>query len=197
MENEKMKTEVSNITLDSKSKSKGMINYFIDCFLVITGIIMIYSGLLVQVRYHGRTMNPLIVSQIPDYIQWSQIHKISTIVIAVLACVHVYLHWKWYEVMFKKKLGGRHKITMIMTIIFLLSAITGFWAWIFRLLNDSPQGMIQEKHLIEIHDKLGIILAVLIIGHVMRRLRWLIRNGKTYLKFTRSTKKIRQSEMGL
>ena len=190
-----MKTDGSSKPKSTSSNIKrSRMNYIVDCLLIVFGIMMIFSGLLLQARYHGRTMNPLVVSQIPDYIQWTQIHKLSIVIVSILVCFHIPFHIKWYRAVIKKGLISKNKLTISLTIVFLLSALTGFWAWLIPVFYKGASGLIAEKHIIEIHDKLSIILAVLVIVHVSKKVKWLITNGKKYFQLSKAPEASHQRE---
>jgi hypothetical protein len=178
---------------ESKIKRSKM-NFLVDCLLIVFGILMIFSGLLLQARYHGRTMDPLVVTQIPDYIHWTQIHKLSIVIVSILVCFHIPFHIKWYRSVIKKGLIHKNKLTISLTIVFSLSAMTGFWAWLIPVFYKGASGLIAEKHIIEIHDKLSIILAVLIIVHVSKKVKWLVMNGKKYFQVSKAPEASHQRE---
>lgn len=60
----------------------------------------------------------------------------------------------------------RHQI---FSLLFVLVAITGLTPWFIDLLKGD---LMQRKVFIEIHDKLAIVLAVYLILHVIKRIKW-------------------------
>ena len=103
-----------------------------------------------------------------NYYGWSDIHKICIVILSFLMIFHIFLHWKWYNVVIKKKLIAKNIQVLTLSVIFILVAITGLIPWIIDLMiGDS----MLRKTFIEIHDKLAIILSVYLILHVIKRLK--------------------------
>ncbi len=140
----------------------------INLGLIASGLLTIFSGLLIQIQFHiGKNLNSSVLSF--NYSKWVSVHKISIILLSVLMIYHISLHWKWYKTIVTKKLLKKNVQVMTLTFIFLLTAITGFIPWIIYLLKGSE---IIRKAFIETHDKLAIILSIYFILHIIKRLKW-------------------------
>ncbi len=140
--------------------------------LLISGIATVFSGLLIQVNYHMGNHGNIEVNDCVigiSYNGWSTIHKIAIVVFTLLITYHIYHHRQWYRVVVKKKLFARNKQVIILSVLFVLVAITGFTPWFIDLLNVDEM---LRKVIIEIHDKLAIIIAVYLTLHIIKRLRW-------------------------
>ncbi len=144
----------------------------INLGLLFSGFLSVFSGLLIQVEYHigkhGISKHVLGI----DYQGWSLIHKYSVVILFLLAIFHIYLHWKWYRTVIRKKLFSKNKEVLGLSIIFLLVAITGFLPWIMFLVDGSQD---VRNTFIEVHDKLAIILIVYFIMHLAKRLKWFLK----------------------
>lgn len=151
---------------------KSVFRFIINIGLAIFGIATIFSGLLIQIKYHLGNNGNIAIYSIAlgiSYKSWSVFHKISIITLSLLAIYHVYLHWKWYKIVFAKKLFTKNQQVLIFSLLFVLVAITGLIPWFIDLLKGNE---INRKLFIEIHDKLAIILSVYIILHITKRLKW-------------------------
>jgi hypothetical protein len=170
-----------NNNLKVKPFDKNSLNFIIDCSLVIIGLVMIFSGLSIQFRYHmGRGQFEIIPT--PEYYLLLDIHKISIVIGVLFVIIHVILHLKWYKTIISKNLYGKNKISVALNVIFLMTAFTGLYSWSITMFSNiiKAEQLILRKHLIEIHDKLGIILTIIIFIHVIKRLRLLFGMGKKY-----------------
>jgi ferredoxin len=149
-------------------------SFVINLGLLIFGLAMSLSGFVIQFRYHmghnSGIESDSTVSAI-GYYNWTNIHKISIIIISILAIYHFVLHWRWYKTVILKKLLARNKQQLILTIVFILAAVTGYISWIIDLSGGAE---IVRKSLIEIHDKITILLFVLLVIHMTSRLKWYI-----------------------
>ncbi|MFA5404840.1 MAG: DUF4405 domain-containing protein [Ignavibacteria bacterium] len=159
MERTEKKRSISNITE-------------IDLALAISGFYFILSGLLIQFKYHmhDRFHQTLLLGM--DYTKWNAIHIIASLLGLLLICIHVYHHRKWYFRIFKNKKLPKQKPTLIISIIFVIMAITGLLALTAKYLNLNDMRFM----FIEIHDKFGILLSVLLTGHFLRRSKVLWKN---------------------
>jgi len=135
--------------------------------LLFFGLAMSVSGFLIQFRYH---MGHNSVSEI-GYNNWSDIHKISIICISILITFHISMHRKWYKAIIIKNLVAKNRLQIILSLVFILAAITGYIPWIIDLSGGSE---IARKFFIEIHDKITIILFVLLTLHLTKKLKWYI-----------------------
>jgi len=146
--------------------------FSINLCLLISGFFTVFSGILIQVKYHmgnhgnSSTNDPVFGL---SYSEWSDTHKISIVVLSILMIFHLILHWKWYKIVIKKRLINKNKQVITLTILFVLVAFTGFIPWFIDLMKEDEM---LRKAFIEIHDKLAIILSVYFILHVIKRLKW-------------------------
>ena len=151
---------------------KNINRFLINLGLLIFGIATVFSGLLVQVKYHMGSHGNIPINEFfmgMNYQGWSVVHKISIVALSLLMIWHVYSHWKWYKGVIKKQLIIKNQQVLILSLLFVAVAITGLTPWFIDLLNGDEM---QRKIFIEIHDKLTLILAIYLILHIIKRLRW-------------------------
>jgi hypothetical protein len=144
----------------------------INLGLLFFGSAMAFSGFLIQFYYHMGHHGDINSNNVvlgTDYSGWSAIHKISILIVSFIMIFHFILHWKWYKTVVKKKLISKNNQVIILTILFILVAITGYIPWFIKLTGGQE---IACKAVIEIHDKLAIIFFVYLILHITKRLKW-------------------------
>jgi hypothetical protein len=150
------------------------IQFISNLGLLISGIVIIFSGLLIQFNYHmGNHGNIDINNTVLNlhYFEWSSIHKISIVIFSILMIVHIILHWKWYKIVVSKNLLTKNKQVITLSFIFIIVAITGYIPWLIYVTGGEN---IPRKLFIEIHDKLALILSIYLILHVIKRLKWFV-----------------------
>lgn len=155
---------------------KTRLNFIINLGLMISGLIVIFSGLLIQIYYH---MGDFRLSELVlglNHKIWLLIHIISSIVFTLLMVHHVTVLWKWYKGVIKKKLYSKNKQVLILLGIWILVTLTGFIPCISNYYFDQN---IFTFLLIEIHDKIGLLFCVYFGIHLIQRLDW-------YKKYIRS-----------
>jgi len=172
----------------SKKSQHVLMPFLVNNILIISGFIMILSGLILQLGFHvGRQINSnhemtINYEQIREiktskmvlnfnYYDWSLVHKCSIIIFSLLMIYHIYIHWKWYKGVFAKRLIIKNFQAISLSVIFLLVAITGLVPWFIDLLNYNS---ILKLILIELHDKLALLLIIYLILHVIKRNNWFI-----------------------
>ncbi len=97
---------------------------------------------------------------------------------------HIILHWKWYKtVVQKKKLVVKNQQAVILTIVFILVAITGYISWFIKLSGGSD---LNRKFFMEIHDKITWVLLVYLILHVTKRFKWFFNTFGKVKKYTKN-----------
>ena len=150
---------------------KNAIRFTVNLTLLIFGTATVFSGMLIQLKYHignhGYTFENQAVMGL-SYYEWSRIHKISIILLSILMIMHIYQHWNWYKAVVRKRLITKNIQVIILSLLFALVAITGFVPWLIDLLNGDDM---LRKGIIEIHDKFALILLVFLILHIAKRLK--------------------------
>ncbi len=185
-----------------KQKHRAFNDFIINNLLLISGLVVIFSGLVLQIGFHmGGTNGHPVEShgmQTPsmqyeqlreidtnkivcgfNHADWSTIHKSIIVLFLLLIIYHTYVHWKWYRVVIAKHLIGKNRQVMILSVLFLLVAITGLIPWFIDL---SGSMSVSRIHFIEIHDKLTLVLIVFLVLHIIKRYKWF---HTTYMKLKR------------
>jgi NAD-dependent dihydropyrimidine dehydrogenase PreA subunit len=180
-------------TQKTEKKRKHILNNFlINNLLFVFGLMMIFSGLTLQIGFHmggpNRHQNGAHNVQFQsmqyeklratdanktvfnfNYSAWSAIHKFVIVFFSLLMIYHTYVHWKWYKGVIAKHLIGKNRQLIILSVIFLLVAVTGLIPWFIDLLGG--KGLIR-MFFIEIHDKIALILIVFLVLHIVKRIKW-------------------------
>jgi hypothetical protein len=154
-------------------KKNPMTSFLINLGLLLFGLAMVFSGVLIQFVYHMGHHGEIDKSNLVlglTYFNWSDFHLISIVLVSIGMIFHVILHWKWYRtVVPKKKLVVKNQPVIILTLLFILVAITGYISW-FMKLSGGPD--LSRKFYIEIHDKITWVLLGYLIFHVTKRIKW-------------------------
>ena len=91
---------------------------------------------------------------------WRTFHLWVSIMLLVLVLIHIKMHWNWYRNWFRKGLGSKSWTTALLSITFLLLALTG----IILL------GGVCRRSIIGIwHFYLGIAMIILAVMHIFKR----------------------------
>ena len=167
IDNKELKKEQTGI-----KKNKGpILNLSINLGLLVFALVMVFSGLYTQINFHMRHHggNAGGSAFCLNYYGWSSIHKISAVIVTALMLVHFVTHWKCYKTIIKKKLFAKNRQVIILTLIFIIVAITGYIPW---LIKATGRIGITGKIILEIHDKLALVLLIYLILHVVKRFNW-------------------------
>ena len=91
---------------------------------------------------------------------WHSFHLWTSIMLLVLMIIHIKIHWSWYKHWFRKGLGSKSRTTALLSITFLLLALTG----IILL------GGVCRRSIMGIwHFHLGWLMIVLAVVHIFKR----------------------------
>ncbi len=145
----------------------------INLGLLFAGLIVVISGLLIQIKFHMGNHGMMDLNRVfwkLNKTEWSLFHKIAVIVFTFFVAYHIQLNRKWFKAVITKKLMAKNKATVTLSIVFLLVALTGYLSWFIQAVHDAPL----NNTLIEIHDRIGLILIILFIIHIHNRLKWFI-----------------------
>ena len=131
--------------------------FLIPCFVAtaLTGIGMHFAG------HH----EPHEIWEI-----WALAHVISSILWLVSGIYHIYRHWAWYKSLFVRTSASKSKVTLLLSIVFLVIVITGI---LLLAVINGP-----NSHIGILHFWLGIFLVVLSLLHIIMRWRTLMKLRK-------------------
>jgi hypothetical protein len=168
-------------------KKNPIVNFLINLGLLLFGSAMVFSGLLLQLSYHMGHHGEIDTNNLVlglNYFNWSDIHLISIFLVSIGMIFHIILHWKWYKtILQKKKLVVKNQQAIILTIIFILVAITGYISWFIKLRGGSD---LNRNLFLEIHDKITWVLLVYLIFHVTKRFKWYFTTYKKVKKYAKN-----------
>lgn len=152
-------------------------SYITNVGLLISASAMVFSGLLIQFRYHMGNHGSIDTSNNVlelNYQVWSSLHKYASTIYSIFMISHFALHWLWYKAVLSKGMLSKHKEVAGLTIIFILVALTGLIPWIIHI---SQGDEFLRKAFMEVHDKLALILFIYLTLHITKRLKWFIRTS--------------------
>lgn len=151
---------------------KHNFRFIINLGLLICGLLTAFTGILIQIGYHMGNHGNIDINHYVygiSYSGWSAIHKTSIVALTLLMIHHFVQHWKWYKGVITKRLLRKNRQVLILSLIFIVVALTGLTPWIMSLL---PFDGLPRKWFIEIHDKLAILLTIYLVLHITKRLKW-------------------------
>ena len=126
--------------------------FVVDWALLPSFILSAFSGIKLHTLGHG-------MGHGAGHL-WHSFHLWTSIMLLVLMIIHIKIHWSWYKHWFRKGLGSKSRTTALLSITFLLLALTGI-----ILLGDACR-----KSIIGIwHFHLGWLMIVLAVVHVFKR----------------------------
>lgn len=175
-----------------KLKKRTFNNFLVNNLLLISGLITIISGLILQLGFHMggpdkhqigsheirsqsmqyEKLREIDTSKIVcglNYSDWSTTHKFIIVFFSLLMIYHTYAHWKWYKGVISKHLIGKNKQVITLSALFLLVAVTGLVPWFIDLSGSTS---VLRMLFIEIHDKITFILIAYFILHIIKRFKW-------------------------
>ena len=157
-----------------KSMKNAIKSLTINLALLLFGSMAMFSGLLLQVEYHmgnhaGVPINKIVLTI--HYHGWSGIHKGSIVLFSMAMFCHFYLHWQWYRTVIKKRLFAKNAQVITLTVLFVVVAVTGIVPWMVQWWQGSH---VIRRALVEIHDKLALVLCIYLVLHVGKRAKWFI-----------------------
>lgn len=151
---------------NTKAQKERLYRLITNMSLLVIGIIMSVSGLYIQINYHMLEANG------SGFCKCTLIHKWSALIFTLIILAHITQHLKWYKGVFRKHLFRKNRITLFLTVTMIIVSLLGFTPWALILF---PTQFALRHTLIEFHDKIGIILVAIMVGHVIKRWKWYIR----------------------
>lgn len=124
-----------------------------DWILIFVFIFSAFSGIGVHVAGHN--------GHHELWHNWAVVHVSSSFLFCATAIFHVITHKGWYKGVLKNGIGRKSRITMALSVAFLLVSVTG-------LILLGIRGTNSEIGLW--HYKTGIVTIVISVGHILKRI---------------------------
>ena len=102
--------------------------------------------------------------------QWATAHNVSGVLMAILAILHIYQHWRWYKSFFTHGVGRKSLVTLLLSVVFLLLFITGL---VLIIVIDGPNSWVGTFHF-----WIGLALIVFSFWHIITRWKALVKMWK-------------------
>lgn len=135
--------------------------FVIDWILIPLFLLTAYTGIKLHIVGHGNNHEL--------WHNWAIFHVSSSFLFLITIIFHITTHWGWYKGAIKNGLGKKSKITVVLSVVFLLVSVTG----IILL------GVNEENSAIGLlHYKIGIARIILSIGHILKRIHFLRKSLK-------------------
>ena len=136
--------------------------------LLGTGLAVMVSGFLIQVTYHmhhGAAVRTTRMVWGLGYSAWAVVHQMGSALMLVLAVGHLWLNRKPLLALLKRASQWRRQSSIFFA-LFTFAVVTALAAWILGKIFD---GMMAERALVEVHDKIVIPMSILMIMHAWQR----------------------------
>ncbi len=126
--------------------------FVIDWILILVFVVSAVSGFGMHIAGHGNSHS--------IWHNWAVFHVCGSVLFFVIAALHIVTHWRWYKGLVKNGMSRKNKVTVILSIVFLVLSVTGIALFGVNGANSSL-GLW--------HYKIGIVMVVIAIGHIVRR----------------------------
>lgn len=150
-----------NKTKMNKSKSIVLTNLI----LIPLFIASVYTGIELHIAGHGASHE--------IWHTWAVLHTIASLLFLALVALHVRSHWGWYKALKTIGCKGKRHAVLLLTCVFLLVLISGLLLLFFVDGAASSTGLL--------HYKTGLVLALLVLFHVLKRRKILLKGAKAHV----------------
>ena len=127
--------------------------FIVDWLLILVAGLSAYSGVKLHIAGHFFTHEV--------WHNWAIFHIITSVLFSIIGIIHIKNHWGWYKSITKRKFNNKIGNTLFLSIIFGLVSLTGIILILF--VNGA------NSHIGIWHYRLGLIIAILSIVHIIRR----------------------------
>ena len=92
---------------------------------------------------------------------WALVHTFASLALLICGTLHIQSHWGWYKNWIKKGLGNKSRVTALLSVIFILTTITGIISLVAADGCNSPIGLW--------HYRISIMMTIIGLGHIIKR----------------------------
>lgn len=159
---------------------KLKLNYLVDLAFFVQFALVGYSGLIMYFNHDGAS--PIL----------RLIHDKIGILMLVFFVVHIALHWRWIVLttrnFFRKerqmKEGRKLKLNYLVDLAFFVQFALVGYSGLIMFFNHHGAGQILRL----IHDKVGILMLVFFVVHIVLHWRWIVFITKNFFGRKRDMK---------
>lgn len=127
--------------------------FVIDWILIPSFILSAYTGVELHRAGHGDTHE--------IWHNWAVFHVVVSLLFFIAAMLHVAKHWHWYKGIKKKGIDRKSKITLGLSMTFMLVVSTGI-----VLLNVTGANSVIGLW----HYRIGLLASLFSMGHILKRI---------------------------
>ncbi|MBN2403042.1 MAG: DUF4405 domain-containing protein [Spirochaetes bacterium] len=153
------------------------LNFYLNLLNFLPFVILTVSGMIIQIEYHIHELPDAYVVSGLNRSGWLLIHKISSVISFAGIVLHCIMHRKYIVTVTKKILNRKNKPKILLSyyllIIYIPASLICLFTWIFLNHEDTLR-----HTLIEVHDKLTILLIIFTAMHLIQRAGWMVRTIK-------------------
>ena len=129
--------------------------FVIDLLLLILFVAMAVTGFGMHISGHDNSHSV--------WHSWAVAHCLSTLLFVGVTFVHIYLHWIWYKTLFTSSLGNKSRVTIVVSLLFVVLVISGIFALFIPESPNSDIGIV--------HYKIGIVSILFFLVHIIKRMK--------------------------
>lgn len=129
--------------------------FIVDLLMALLAMASAWTG--IEIHYAGHFQGHGV------WHTWAVVHLFVNVAWFITCFLHCKHHWAWYKSLFKgrQSFSRKSKVTLVLSIIFTITALTGISLLIFAEGQGSRLG--------HWHYILGLVLAVIGLGHFLKR----------------------------
>lgn len=127
--------------------------FVIDWALIPSFLLTAFSGIKLHLAGHGVSHGV--------WHNWAVFHIIVSLAFLVLGICHVKTHWNWHKSILKRGIGNKSRLTVAISLLFILVCITGIVVLGVEGAN-SGVGLW--------HYRIGLVITLLAMIHIIKRL---------------------------
>ena len=156
---------------------KSITQVYIYAIAFLPIIILLGTG-VVMLNYHTGTHKDSLIIGLNGY-DWFSFHKVMCVISTPLILLHLFVKTNWVKDLLTFNVKGRFKIpNILLFVLFLACLLTSTFSWLVfnrTEIADMLRG---------IHNKLGILLIILFIMHLINYSKTIIVRTKQIIKKT-------------
>lgn len=151
--------------------SKSKRSYYVDIASLLPFLMLVCSGIIMLMYHSGKPYSEATLSLDGNF--WLNTHIVLALITLVMITIHLSLHLNWFEKLFTSKLKNKYWIrNLILVVLFLSTSLTSVVPWLF--LDESNTASM----MLGIHNKIGLLLIVFFVIHLLTYYKWLINMTK-------------------
>jgi len=155
---------------------KSKIRFYIVAIALLPFVLLLVTGAFMLIYHTGKPYESKAMGL--DGHDWLMFHQIMSVIVIPMIILHLTIKTDWLKRLFCFQLKGKFKVSnLLIFVFFMLSFLSSFFSWL--IIQDPDIANLLRG----IHNKLGMVLLILFVIHLVHYSKMMVNMTKEIIVY--------------